>query len=91
MLVMIIFIEVMNWRKFLNRYLFESIKIFSILVILLYQSRLIIFLLILYLILSFIFNRRYNIKYFITEILKYIIIPIFLFLLLMNNFTIQKK
>ena len=46
-----------NQRKFLNEYLFESIKILLISIILLYQSRLIIFLLILFLIISFIFKK----------------------------------
>ena len=90
-LIIIIFIQMINQRKFLNEYLFESIKILLISIILLYQSRLIIFLLILFLIISFIFKKNYNLKYLMIEILKYFIIPIFLFLFSMNHYTIQKN
>ena len=91
LLIIFIFLEVLILNSKKKSNLFELTKILIISIIFLFQSRLIIFLLILYLITTFIINGDFKIKYFFSFIFKYIIIPTSFFLLLTNNYAIQKN
>lgn len=91
LLIIIIFAEALGLKKKINKYVFETFKICFFTIIFLFQSRIIIFLSILYLILSFLFNKKLNMKNLLIQFFKYLAIPIFLFFILMNNFTIQQN
>jgi hypothetical protein len=82
-----------NQKTNLRKYFFIFFKILCISIILIFQSRTIIFLTFLYLIFDFLSKKNYSPKILISEVVSFIIIPIMIVILLNNLsfFFAQKK
>lgn len=92
-LFLLILINVLfNQKTNLRKYFFIFFKILFITIILLLQSRTIIFLTFLYLIFDFLTRKNYSLKILISEVIRFIIIPIIIVTLLNNiNFYFKEK
>ena len=84
-LILLIFLSIFfNQNTNFKRYIFNFVSIFFISIILLLQSRTIIFLTLLYLIFYIVIQKNYSLKFLIREIIKFVIIPIIISILFTN-------
>ena len=90
-LFIIIMIEALNFNRNINRSLLDIFRISVITLILLFQSRLIIFLSFIYLFFLFFFEKELIFKNIFKYSLKFIFVPCVIFSLLMFNYTYQKN
>ena len=94
LIFLLIFLNIFfNQNSNLKKYFFTFLTIFCLSIIFLLQSRTIIFITLLYLILNFIIKKNYSLKSIINEFIKFIILPITIstFLTTVNNYNIAKK